>query len=87
MKSQGIRVHLLMRQLFEPQERARPISVYAVGPMAGPVLGSMLGYWILFAGWRWVFGVMTLMTVANWVLLVTSTRETYAPYVPLPFPK
>lgn len=50
--------------------------------MTGPVLGSMLGYWILFAGWRWTHGVMALMAAANWILLICLVQETYTPYVP-----
>lgn len=47
----------------------------------GPVLGSMLGYWILYGGWRWLFYALTIMAAVNFVVLVTQTRETYAPYV------
>lgn len=48
---------------------------------AGPILGSMLGYWILLGGWRWLFGCLTIMAAVNFVLLASFTRETYAPYV------
>lgn len=41
----------------------------------------MLGYWILFGGWRWLFYSLTIMAAINFVLLVTQTRETYAPSV------
>jgi MFS family permease len=46
---------------------------------AGPVMGSMLGYWILFGGWRWLFYALTIMAALNWVILATQTQETYAP--------
>lgn len=55
------------------------MSIYALGPMAGPVLGSMLGYWILYGGWRWLYGAITIMAALNWVLLVSLTQETFAP--------
>ncbi|CAK9787121.1 putative polyamine transport-related protein [Cutaneotrichosporon oleaginosum] len=66
--------------VFAPHERGRPVSLYALGPMTGPVLGSMLGYWILYGGWRWTHGVMAIMAAANFVLL-SFVDETYAPAV------
>lgn len=68
-------------QIFAPKERGRPVSIYALGPMSGPVLGSMLGYWILFGGWRWLFWSMTFMALANWALLISLTDETFAPVI------
>jgi len=80
-----------MTQMFKPNERGRPISIYALGPMvsastptylmrqAGPVMGSMLGYWILFGGWRWLFYALTIMAALNLVFLITQAQETYAP--------
>ncbi|WOO79547.1 MFS transporter prlG [Vanrija pseudolonga] len=67
--------------IFAPKERGRPVSIYALGPMSGPVLGSMLGYWILFGGWRWLFWSMTFMALANWALLISLTDETFAPVI------
>lgn len=67
--------------LFHPSERGRPISIYAIGPMAGPVLGSMIGYWILYGGWRWLFWCMTILSALNLVILICLTEETYAPVI------
>ena len=41
----------------------------------------MTGYWILYGGWRWLFYAITIMAFTNFVLFVTLTEETYAPYV------
>ncbi|ORX36494.1 major facilitator superfamily domain-containing protein [Kockovaella imperatae] len=65
--------------IFSPAERGRPVSIYAMGPMAGPVLGSMLGYWILYGGWRWLFYAITIMALINFILFLWLTEETYAP--------
>jgi DHA1 family multidrug resistance protein-like MFS transporter len=46
---------------------------------AGPVLGSMLGYWILYGGWRWTFWTITFLAAINLILIITLMRETYAP--------
>lgn len=65
--------------MFRPHERGKPVSIYALGPMTGPVLGSMLGYWIVYGGWRWLHWTISIMAGANWVLLVSLTQETFAP--------
>lgn len=49
--------------------------------MLGPVLGSMLGAWILYAGWRWIFWVLTIAIAINTVGITFGMRETYSPYV------
>lgn len=55
------------------------MSIYALGPISGPVFGSMWGYWILYGGWRWLSGVMAILAGLNWLLLCVCTQETYAP--------
>ncbi|KAL1405713.1 hypothetical protein Q8F55_007383 [Vanrija albida] len=67
--------------MFTPQERGRPVSLYAIGPMAGPPLGSMFGYWIVFGGWRWLQWAITILGGVNWVLLVLFSSETFAPAI------
>jgi hypothetical protein len=39
----------------------------------------MIGYWLLFGGWRWLFRALTIMAAANLVLFICMTQETYAP--------
>nr|XP_019050254.1 hypothetical protein I302_00680 [Kwoniella bestiolae CBS 10118]OCF29184.1 hypothetical protein I302_00680 [Kwoniella bestiolae CBS 10118] len=67
--------------IFEPSERGKPISIYALGPLAGPILGNMLGYWLLFFGWRWAYYFMTILSTLNTILLIAVMRETYAPVI------
>lgn len=67
--------------IWAPEERGKPLSIYAVGPMAGPILGSMLGYWILFGGWRWLFWTITILSAVNLALFIILTNETYAPAI------
>ena len=43
------------------------------------MFGNMLGYWILFLGWRWEFWFMTIFSGVNVVLFLIFMRETYAP--------
>ena len=39
----------------------------------------MLGYWILFGGWRWLFWTITILSAVNLALFIILTNETYAP--------
>jgi MFS family permease len=47
--------------------------------MAGPVLGSMIGGWLYLSGWRWVFGLLTFISMINAVCIQFFLQESYAP--------
>ncbi|GAA6007997.1 hypothetical protein JCM10207_006991 [Rhodosporidiobolus poonsookiae] len=69
---------------FEPRERGKPISIYSIGPMLGPVIGSMLGNYLLLIPsssdpWRWPFRVLTILVGLNLLAIVFFVRESYAP--------
>jgi predicted MFS family arabinose efflux permease len=42
-------------------------------------MGSMLGYWIINLGWRWVFHIIAMVTFVNFIAFVYFTEETHAP--------
>ncbi|BGP12181.1 hypothetical protein JCM10213_009335 [Rhodosporidiobolus nylandii] len=70
--------------LFAPSERGRPVAVYSIGPMAGPVLGSLLGNYLVLPSlgtWRWPFRLMTILAGLNTILVILVMRETHAPTV------
>ncbi|KIR32641.1 hypothetical protein I304_05432 [Cryptococcus deuterogattii CBS 10090] len=67
--------------MFLPHERGKPISLYALGPISGPIIGNMVGYWLLFGGWRWAYYFMTIVAFLNFILMVLFLRETYAPAI------
>ncbi|GAA6009549.1 hypothetical protein JCM10207_003822 [Rhodosporidiobolus poonsookiae] len=77
--------------LFRPEERARPIAVYSIGPMLGPVIGSLAGSYLNLlhhvAGtpasqsWRWPLRIMTVIVGLNTLILWVCMRETYEPVV------
>ncbi|WWC97077.1 hypothetical protein V866_003954 [Kwoniella sp. B9012] len=67
--------------MYEPSQRGKPISIYALGPLSGPILGNMLGYWLLYFGWRWAYYFMTILSTLNTILLILVMRETYAPVI------
>ncbi len=41
----------------------------------------MMGYWILFGGWRWLFWTITILSAINLTLFILLTKETFAPSV------
>ncbi|GAA5991335.1 hypothetical protein JCM10908_003263 [Rhodotorula pacifica] len=65
--------------LFKPFERGRPIAIYGIGPMLGPVIGSLLGEWLVLISWRWSMRLMTSIIGLNTCCVILFMRETYAP--------
>lgn len=46
---------------------------------AGPVIGSMLGNWLVLLSWRWPLRIMTILIGINTGCVMLCMRETYAP--------
>lgn len=65
--------------LFIPRERGRVISVYAIGPLLGPSLGSILGNYIVLTYWRWTLRILTIAVGLNTLAVILFMNETYAP--------
>lgn len=49
--------------------------------MMGPVLGSIIGNYLVLAGWRWTFRLMTILVGLNTLGVIFFMDETYAPVV------
>jgi len=41
----------------------------------------MMGHWILYRGWCWLFWTITILSALNLGLFILLTKETYAPCV------
>ncbi|GAA5966722.1 hypothetical protein JCM8115_002789 [Rhodotorula mucilaginosa] len=65
--------------LFRPHERGGPIAIYGIGPMLGPVVGSLLGGWLVLISWRWPMRLMTIIIGINTVCVIAFMRETFGP--------
>ncbi|KAL9094175.1 MAG: hypothetical protein Q9165_003590 [Trypethelium subeluteriae] len=66
--------------LMPPQKRGRAISLWALGPSLGPVVGPACGGWISQrASWRWNFYVIAIFHGVIAVAAVLVLRESYAP--------
>ncbi|BGP14481.1 hypothetical protein JCM10213_004603 [Rhodosporidiobolus nylandii] len=69
----------IISDLFSASERALAMSLFALAPFAGPVLGPIVGGFLgLTASWRWIFWLLTIFSGLMWVL-GAMIPETYAP--------
>jgi len=39
----------------------------------------MLGGWLYLAGWRWIFGILSILSMLNGMIIQLWLKETYAP--------
>ncbi|CAN6600378.1 probable drug/proton antiporter Yhk8p [Trichomonascus vanleenenianus] len=66
--------------IFDKQELGLPMSVYSLGPFAGPGIGPLIGGFIVNAyGWRWVYIVLLIISGGLGALVMLFVPETYAP--------
>ncbi|GAA5909642.1 MFS transporter [Sporobolomyces salmoneus] len=69
----------VISDMFSPAQRALGISVFALCPFAGPVLGPIVGSFIgVSTSWRWIFYVLIIFSFIMFVLGFLNP-ETYAP--------
>lgn len=50
--------------MFVPKERGKAQSLYGLGPLLGPVCGTIAGGWIAqeLRSWRWLLWVLTIVS-------------------------
>ncbi|GAA5834016.1 hypothetical protein JCM11251_003593 [Rhodosporidiobolus azoricus] len=77
--SGGIISDLESRFRFPASERALAMSLFALAPFAGPVLGPIVGGFLgISVSWRWIFWLLTIFSFVMWVC-GALVPETYAP--------
>ncbi|SCO87615.1 uncharacterized protein FRV6_11742 [Fusarium oxysporum] len=65
-----------------PNNRAKAMAGWALGPLLGPVLGPIAGGFIsAHLGWRWTFWIIAILSGVNSIICVLFMRETYAPTI------
>ncbi|THH30533.1 hypothetical protein EUX98_g3669 [Antrodiella citrinella] len=70
----------LIADCFDLDERGVGLSIFAIAPLLGPVLGPLTGAWVAEkASWRWVFWSTSILTGVIQIFGVIFIRETYAP--------
>ncbi|KAK5459617.1 hypothetical protein LTS15_003746 [Exophiala xenobiotica] len=66
--------------MFEAEQRGVAMAVFSAAPFLGPTLGPFIGGFLSDgAGWRWLFGLLTLYAGCLTVLGIIFVPETYAP--------
>ncbi len=69
-----------IHDLYEEKEAIKILalmgSISILAPALGPVLGSII---LLFASWRWIFGIIALLTLISVALLAYYMPETLLP--------
>ncbi|GAA5946169.1 hypothetical protein JCM3765_000142 [Sporobolomyces pararoseus] len=69
----------VISDLFNPAQRALGISIFALCPFGGPILGPIVGSFIgVSTSWRWIFYVLIIFSFVMFVLGFLNP-ETYAP--------
>lgn len=71
----------IVSDMFEPKERGKAQSIYGLGPQGGPVLGGVIGAFLveLTGNWRWLLWLMTMASIPINTLSYCLLRETYEP--------
>ncbi len=74
---QKIAIRAMIRDQFDGAEMARVSSYILATFVMLPFFAPLLGQWIAnHMGWRWVFGVLGLYAVLNWVWAMAYLTET-----------
>ncbi|GAA5841535.1 hypothetical protein JCM3766R1_003979 [Sporobolomyces carnicolor] len=69
----------VISDLFNPAQRALGISIFALCPFGGPIIGPIVGSFIgVSTSWRWIFYVLIIFSFVMFVLGFLNP-ETYAP--------
>ena len=71
----------LIADIFGPVERGFSMSLFSASVFVGPVMGPIIGGFVTesYLGWRWVFWIMLIFSVACWLLAFVCLPETFAP--------
>ncbi|KAM0717760.1 hypothetical protein Q7P37_006092 [Cladosporium fusiforme] len=71
----------MIGDLYAPHERGSAMAFYMGLQLGGPVLGPIVGGWILQSinSWRWSFYACSIATAIVIALVAISLPETYAP--------
>ena len=68
--------------MFPPVSRGRPVAVYSVGPLlgmtSGPIFGGLINH---SAGWRWIFGALSILAGVLAICTFVILRETHLPTI------
>ncbi|KDN67199.1 putative major facilitator superfamily transporter [Colletotrichum sublineola] len=72
----------VITDIFPDSERGLAVCFFSAAPFLGPTLGPILGgFFVTANGWRWLMGLLTIISGVFWILGTAVVPETYAPYL------
>ncbi|KAK4106492.1 MFS general substrate transporter [Parathielavia hyrcaniae] len=72
----------VVADMFDAKERGLALCIFAMAPFLGPTLGPISGGFLGEAeSWRWVEGLMAILTGILWIVCSLFVPETYAPVI------
>ncbi|KAI1762806.1 fluconazole resistance protein 1 [Hypoxylon sp. FL1150] len=70
----------VIADLVGPENRAKALSGWMLGPLLGPVIGPVAGGFIAqYLGWRWSFWIVAIIHGALIIASLIFLQESYAP--------
>ena len=69
--------------MFRKEERGAAQALYGFGPTGGPVIGGIIGGFIIngTGTWRWLMWIMVIAPALTVFLSLLFLRETYGPFI------
>ncbi|KAJ7602914.1 MFS polyamine transporter [Mycena polygramma] len=67
--------------IWAPAQRGRPMAIYSLTVLLGPVLGPICGMIAERSTWRWVFWSTTVVDGILQILAIFFLPESYAPFL------
>src|SRR5579859_1062932 len=66
----------ILMETFPPEEQAVAMSVWALGMMLGPVMGPVVGGWIIDNySWRWIFYINVPIGLLAAAMVITFVHD------------
>ncbi|KAI9302951.1 major facilitator superfamily domain-containing protein [Cunninghamella echinulata] len=63
--------------LFEPHQRGKAMAIFLLGVVLGPSFGPLVGGYVnQYAGWRWIFYILTIIGGVVTLLNIFFLKET-----------
>lgn len=70
----------VIADVFPASERGLAMAIFALCPSLGPTIGPIVGGFLGQShGWKWVEGVMAILSGLLWIIVSLTVPETYAP--------
>lgn len=70
----------VIADVFPASERGLAMAIFALCPSLGPTIGPIVGGFLgQSQGWKWVEGLMAILSGVLWIIVSLTVPETYAP--------